>query len=344
MNFNLLKIYKLKKNKLTGFIIIALCILFYAGNSYAQLFPNLGGQRVGTSSLQFLKIGNSARGTGMAETFVAVANDISSLNYNPAGLVLFSENGITFNHTQWFVDTRLENFGGVFHFGSNAIGLSVISLRTEDMKVTTEYQPFGTGDYFRFSDLSIGLSFARQMTDQFSFGATVKYVEEQLGDLKMKTVLGDLATYYKTGLGTSRFAVMISNFGGQVSPSGSVSLVGGRTVSNFQKFPPPTLFKIGFAMEPVMDKNNRLTTSIQLNSPNDNAENFSLGAEYAYKDFLFVRGGYKFNVDAESFSAGAGIKFPISFAKTNLDYSIAKYKELGFTHRFSVNIMLPKSR
>lgn len=344
MNFNLLKIYKLKKNKLTGFIIIVMCILFYAGNSYAQLFPNLGGQRVGTSSLQFLKIGNSARGTGMAETFVAVANDISSLNYNPAGLVLFSENGITFNHTQWFVDTRLENFGGVFHFGSNAVGLNVISLRTEDMKVTTEYQPFGTGDYFRFSDLSIGLSFARQMTDQFSFGATVKYVEEQLGDLKMKTVLGDLATYYKTGLGTSRFAVMISNFGGQVSPSGSVSLVGGRTVSNFQKFPPPTLFKIGFAMEPVMDKNNRLTTSIQLNSPNDNAENFSLGAEYAYKDFLFVRGGYKFNVDAESFSAGAGIKFPISFAKTNLDYSIAKYKELGFTHRFSVNIMLPKSR
>jgi len=344
MNFNLLKIFKLKKKKLTGFIFIVLCILFYAGNSYAQLFPNLGGQRVGTSSLQFLKIGNSARGTGMAETFVAVANDISSLNYNPAGLVLFSENGITFNHTQWFVDTRLENFGGVFHFGNNAIGLSVISLRTEDMKVTTEYQPFGTGDYFRFSDLSIGLSFARQMTDQFSFGATVKYVEEQLGDLKMKTVLGDLATYYKTGLGTSRFAVMISNFGGQVSPSGSVNLVGGRTVSNFQKFPPPTLFKIGFAMEPVMDKNNRLTTSIQLNSPNDNAENFSLGAEYAYKDFLFVRGGYKFNVDAESFSAGAGVKFPISFAKTNLDYSIAKYKELGFTHRFSVNIMLPKSR
>lgn len=344
MNLNLIKIYKLDKFNLKRFLVTAACLFLFAGNAFAQLFPNLGGQRVGTSSLQFLKIGNSARGTGMAETFVAVANDMSSLNYNPAGLVMFSENGVTFNHTQWFVDTRLENFGAVYHFGSNAVGLNVISLRTEDMKVTTEYQPFGTGDYFRFSDLSIGLSFARQMTDQFSFGATIKYVEEQLGELKMKTVLGDLATYYKTGLGTSRFAVMISNFGGQVSPSGSVDLIGGRVANNFQKFPPPTLFKIGFAMEPIMDKNNRLTTSIQLNSPNDNAENFSLGAEYAYKDFLFVRGGYKFNVDAESFSAGAGLKFPISFARTNLDYSIAKYKELGYTQRFSITVLFPKSR
>lgn len=342
-NFNFIKIQKLKtKTRITGLFFI-LCYLLFANISYSQLFPNLGGQRVGTSSLQFLKIGNSARGTGMGETYVAVANDLSSLHYNPAGLVLFKENGVTFTHTQWFVDTRLEHFGGVFHFGSNAIGVSVTSLRTEDMKVTTEFQPEGTGDYFRYSDLALGLSFARKMTDQFSFGATIKYVEENLGELKMKTVLGDLATYYMTGLGTSRFAVMISNFGGQVSPTGSVELIGGRVADNFQKFPPPTLFKIGFAFEPYMNKNNRITTSIQLNSPNDNAENFSIGGEYAYKDFLFIRGGYKFNVDAESFSAGAGVKFPISFARTNLDYSIAQYKELGFTQRFSLTILFPKS-
>jgi long-subunit fatty acid transport protein len=331
----------LKNRKIIYYLLIAICFLSFADNSFAQLFPNLGGQRVGTSSLQFLKIGNSARGTGMAETFVAVANDMSAINYNPAGLVLFKENGLTFTHTQWFVDTRLEHFGGVYHFGSNAVALSVTSLRTEDMKVTTEYQPEGTGDYFRFADLSLGVTFARQMTDQFSFGATVKYVEETDGELKMKTVLGDLATYYKTGLGTSRFAVMISNFGGQVSPSGSVNLIGGRVANSFQKFPPPTLFKIGFAFEPYENKNNRITTSIQLNSPNDNAENFSIGGEYAYKDFLYLRGGYKFNVDAESFAAGAGLKFPISFAKANLDYSIAKYKELGFTQRFSLSILFP---
>jgi len=324
-------------------VFYTLVFLLICSTSYAQLLPNLGGQRTGTASLQFLKIGNGARGTGMGESFVAVADDISSLYYNPAGLVLFKENGLIFSHTQWFVDTRIEHAGGVYHFGgNNAIGLSVTNLRTDDMKVTTELQPGGTGAYFRYSDLAIGLSFARQMTEQFSFGATVKYIEETLGELKMRGVLGDLGTYYKTGLGTSRFSVVISNFGGQISPSGSVNLIGGRVENNFQQFPPPTLFKIGFALEPVMNEKNRLTTSIQLNSPNDNAEFVNVGAEYAFREYLFFRAGYKFNVDAENFSGGAGIKVPLSFAKLNFDYSISNYKELGIAQRLSLNIMFAR--
>jgi len=325
-------------------LITSIIAFLSCSNVYSQLLPNLGGQRTGTAALQFLKIGNGARGTGMGETFTAVADDISALYYNPAGLSLFKENGLTFSHTEWFVDTRLEYFGGVYHLGSNAIGVSVTSLRTEDMKVTTEFQPEGTGDYFRFSDIAIGLSFSRKMTSQFSFGATVKYVEETLGELKMRTVLGDLATYYMTGLGTTRFAVMISNFGGQVTPTGSVNLLEGRVANSFQSFPPPTLFKIGFAFEPLLTQTNRITASAQLNSPNDNKENINIGAEYAYKDFLFLRAGYKFNVDAENFSFGAGLKVPISFARANLDYSMANFGDLGLAHRLSLNVMFPTKK
>jgi len=322
--------------------ILFTLLILTSGLSYSQLIPNLGGQKTGTSSLQFLKIGHGARATGMAETFVAISDDISSLFWNPAGLVAFKENGFMVSHTEWFVDTRLEFIGGVYHFGgNNAIGISVTALTTEDMKVTTELQPFGTGDYFRYSDIAIGVSYARQMTSQFSFGATAKYIEETLGALKMRTVVADLGTFYRTGLGTTRFAVAITNFGSQISPSGSVELIGNRVANNFQKFPPPTLFKIGFAMEPIMTLNNRLTTSIQLNSPNDNAEHVSLGAEYAYKEMFFLRAGYKFNVDAENFSAGAGFKVPISFAKLNFDYAVTNYRQLGIAHRLSLNILLP---
>lgn len=332
----------LKKKVL--FILIFVCLII-TKSSFAQLFPNLGGQRTGTTSLSFLKIGVGARGTGMAESFVAVSNDISSLQYNPAGLVAFKENGITANYTQWFVDTKLANFGGVYHFGgNNAVGFNIISLTTEDMKVTTEYQPNGTGEYFSFSDLSIGISYARQMTEQFSFGATIKYVREDLGTLKLQGVLGDLATFYKTGLGTSRFAIMISNFGSQVSPSGEVNLTGGGTRNSFQRYPPPTNFQMGFAIEPWMNANNRVTTSIQLNSPTDNAENLCFGAEYAYKEFLFFRGGFKVNVDAENFSGGVGVKVPISYAHANFDYSISNYDQLGIAQRISLNILFPEKK
>ncbi|CAN5634193.1 type IX secretion system outer membrane channel protein PorV [soil metagenome] len=323
--------------------LIILFLTALTANAYSQLLPNLGGQRTGTSSLQFLKIGNGARSTGMGESYVAVSDDISSLHWNPAGLTQFQENGFMASHTQWFVDTKMEYLGGVYHFGGvNAVGISVTSLYTDEMKVTDESHPEGNGNTFRFSDLAIGVSFSRRMTEQFSFGATVKYVEETLGLLKMRGVLGDLGTFYRTGLGTSRFSVVISNFGGQLTPTGTVTQTNGNELSNFQRFPPPTLFRIGFAIEPWMNKDNRVTTSIQLNSPNDNAEFVNLGAEYAYKEFLFFRGGYKFNVDAENFSFGAGIKVPVSFAKANFDYSISNYKDLGLAQRISLNILFAK--
>jgi len=324
-------------------IIYILFILFFSsGVCFSQLIPQLGNQRAGTSSLQFLKIGVGGRATGMGETFIAVANDVTALYWNPAGLMQFKEYGFHFSHTEWLVDLNHEFLGGIYRFGNNAVGLSVVSLNTPAMQKTTEFQPGGTGEYFKYGDLGIGVTFARKLTDQFSFGLTFRYVEETLAELKMRGFMFDLGTYYWTGLSNTRFAVTISNFGPQVKPSGSVTTSTGGTLSTFQQFPPPTMFRVGFAYDPLDSKTNKLTTTIQLNHPNDNAENINLGVEYAYKDFLFIRGGYKFNVDSENYSAGIGVKAPVSIAKASFDYSIANFRDLGFTHRFSLNLLLDK--
>ncbi len=276
----------------------------------------------------------------MGETFIAVSNDITALYWNPAGLMQFTEYGAHFSHNEWLVDLNHEFFGGIYRFGkNNALGVSVISLNTPAMQVTNEFQPNGTGEYFKYGDLGIGLTFARKMTEQFSFGVTVRYVEETLAQLKMRGFMFDLGTYYWTGLSNTRFAVTISNFGPQVKPSGSITTSTGGTLSEFQQFPPPTMFRIGFAYDPIDNQKNKLTTSIQLNHPNDNAENLNIGAEYSYKDMLFLRGGYKFNVESENYSGGIGVKIPVSIAKTSLDYSIANYKDLGYTHRLSLNLL-----
>ncbi|MGD1047919.1 MAG: hypothetical protein ABR899_04115, partial [Candidatus Krumholzibacteriaceae bacterium] len=44
-------------------------------------------EKVGTFSAQFLKIGPSARAAGMGSAFTAVANDATSIYWNPAGMV-----------------------------------------------------------------------------------------------------------------------------------------------------------------------------------------------------------------------------------------------------------------
>ncbi len=321
----------------------------FAGSCLGQLVPNLGGQRAGISAFQFLKIGAGARATALGETFIAIANDASALYWNPAGIAQFPDNQILAAHTEYIVDLKHEFFGGVYHLSSNdVLGLSVTSLHTEDMEITTETQPFGTGRYFTFGDLAVGLSYGKKMTDQFSFGVTLRYVEETLDILKMRGMLVDIGTYYWTGIGSSRFAVVVSNFGADVAPTGEVDLYNGTTVSSFQAFSPPTQFKIGFALEPFETDNQKLTTSIELQHPNDNAENVHLGVEYGWEKWLWLRCGIRRtigeplfgedNTNVSDYALGFGVAAPIAATRLNIDYAFSHFNILGSVHRISLGI------
>ncbi len=317
----------------------------------AQLVPNLGGQRAGISAFQFLKIGVGARAVAMGESFVAVANDVSALHWNPAGLVQFPENEVMASHTEYVVDIKHEFFGVAYHLSSqDAVGASFTSLHMADMEVTTETQPFGTGQYFSFGDVAAALTYSRRMTDQFSVGATVRYVEETLDVLKMRSVMVDLGTLYWTGLGTSRFGVAISNFGADVAPKGTGTQVSTfQSISNptFQSFSLPTEFRIGLAMEPLQSDDQKLTTSIQLNHPNDNAEHLRFGVEYSWRNTLFLRGGVKRTIGQplfgddetgeESFALGAGVLVPLGVSTVGADYAFAAFGRLGSVHRISLS-------
>ena len=322
------------KIKLTTILLFA---LLFSIKSNAQFFPTLGGQRAGISTLQFLKIGIGGRATAMGDAFIAVADDASALYWNPAGLVFANQNEVMFSHNSWVADISQEFIGAFYKFSaSDVIGISLSSLHMENMEVTDEFNPSGTGQFFAFGDIAFSVSYSRKMTEQFSVGASIRYVEETLDRLKMRGVLIDFGTLYWTGLGTTRFAVSITNFGNEIAPDGEVTLWGGRKNSEWQSFSPPTMFRIGFALEPWQTEQNRITTSIQLNHPNDNSENISLGAEYSYNNIVQLRTGYKINVDEQGITAGAGVKLPLGIGNVSVDYGFASFSRLGSTHRFSI--------
>jgi long-subunit fatty acid transport protein len=318
-------------------IIILIILSLISFEAKAQLLPVLGGQRAGISTAQFLKIGVGGRASALGESFVAIANDASALYWNPAGLTQFSDNQVIFSHNNWVVDINHDFVGAVYHLDNeNAFGVALTTLTMKDMPVTTEFQPFGTGEYFGYSDFGLAVTYARKMTEQFSFGGTVRYIEETIDKLKMRGVMIDLGTLYWTGLGTSRFAVTVSNFGNDIAPDGKVVLVGKRENSSWQSFSPPTVFRIGFAFEPYQTEEHTVTASIQLNHPNDNSENVGTGIEYNWKKILYLRGGYKFNVEEQNYSFGAGVNIPVSIANVNVDYAYSNFTRLGSAHRFSI--------
>jgi len=312
-----------------------------------NLFPILGGQRVGTSVFSFLNIGVSARAIGMGESVVALNHGVSGISYNPAVISQLEKTEISLSQIDWPANIKYDYLSFSKNiFGRHSLGFNFGILHMKPMAETTEYNPDGTGQYFIFQDRFIGLTYGAKMTDRFSFGITLKHVLEKLAENEMNAFLLDIGTFYWTGFGSLRFCASLTNFGQQVSPTGNFSKkildlnTGSEIieVTKYEKFSPPTLFRVGVAIDPIKQENHQLTYSLQLNHPVDNAEYIVTGVEYSFLDLLFLRSGYKFNKNEENYTLGLGLNIPIGLYRLKVDYGYANFDHLSSPKRFSIGL------
>lgn len=338
-----MSVLKFKKEmKLLFLILFLICI---NSNIYAlELFQKLGGQRAGTSVFTFLKIGVGAREAGMGNAGVSLASDATTLYWNPAAASQIGNSVLTISHTKWPVEIEYSYLGYVHKLNKNIyLGLSAGALYTDPMEITTVYQPYGTGEYFNYGDIFMGVTFSHRMTDRFSYGTTIKYVEETLADLDMKTVLMDLGTYYWTGYKSLRFCVSLVNFGAQSKPSGTYIKQmddGTEEENDYDLFSPPTEFRIGAAMD-IYDKGPFKTLlSCQLNHPVDNSEYFVAGIEQVYRKNFFIRGGYVGGLTERSYTFGGGLNVPLGKFGLSADYAWSDFGVLGEIQQIQISVKI----
>jgi len=336
------------KKIFTFILIISLPVTCFAG----------GFSKVGTAVAQFLKIGVGARAVGMGETFAAVANDVSTLYWNPAGITNLKTISVGVSHSQWFADISHDYAGLIIPLStSDVIGISAIALNTGEQEVTTVEQPNGTGIFYDVSDVAIALTYSRALTDQFSVGLTAKYIQQSLYNESASTFAIDLGTYLRTGFHNLVIAMCISNFGGSMQLEGN-DLIALTDINNqisgeynpdarlkTEAWPLPLNFRVGIAMDfvggedPVIgSEQHRFTVAIDGNHPNDNNERLNFGGEYAWDETVFARLGYKMNYDVEDWTFGVGFKFNISNQKIGFDYALVDYNDLGKVSRFSLEL------
>jgi hypothetical protein len=328
----------------TRVVVIATAVYIAAASvARAQLFPFLGGDRVGISAMAGLKIAPDARGAAMAGAMAAIASDPSAAFWNPAALADGSTGAIA-SYAPYHAST--EHTFATAHYAideDNHVAVSAMRFGVPEMKVTTETQPFGTGETFSARDVWAAVSYARRFTEQFSAGLTLRFADESIAGLSARAVLVDAGTLYHTGLGSLRFAVAVQNFGGQIRPTGTLSGYEERGEVPSEYYP-PTVFTIGFGYEIVDDSTHRLTSALALNHPNDNSENLSLGLEYALSPFgddalaIAARAGARINSDDENFSFGAGVTLPeVAGVAVGIDYAFVNFRRLAPIQRFSAS-------
>ncbi len=312
--------------------------------------------KVGTSSAAFLGIDIGARSAAMGGAFVAVSNDLTAIYWNPAGLSRLQTLQVGFMHAELIADTKFD--WGAMLFPLNrlgAIGFSVTSLTHDDMEIRTIEEPEGTGEFFSAGDLSLGLSYAINLTDRFSIGFNGKYVRSQIFNESASAIGFDVGTLFITSFNGLRIGATIINFGQKMKLRGRdlVILVdpdpdklgsNDRIVSEYQtgSFDLPLAFRAGIAMDVFKVKSNRLTISLEAFTPSDNAESVNAGMEYMFSDFASIRFGYNSLFKAESeegFTGGGGINLNLmDGSRVILDYAYSDFGRLKNVTRFSVSL------
>jgi opacity protein-like surface antigen len=323
--------------------VLAAALAAAAAAPAARAATSLGGQRVGTSAGTFLKIGVGARPVGMGEAFVAVANDPSTIYWNPAGLAGLPRNEVTFSHTEWPADVNYEFAAAVLPSAKlgGVLGIQFGALYTE-IDETDELHPYGTGRTFTYTDFVGGLSYARRFTDKLLIGATAKFVHENLGlDVGGTTInnfLVDVGSIYYVGYGSLRVGVALANFGPDFKPSGLYSSPYADEQREYDSFNPPTQFRFGLAWEPIDNPQLRLTTAAEVTQPADNEQEIKLGLEGTFRQALSLRAGYNFNADEIQWSAGAGAYADLGTRRCTADYAYSDGGLLGRIHRLSLGV------
>jgi hypothetical protein len=328
------------------FILIT-CLLGAAA-AKAQLLPSFGNSRTGGTGMQFLKISPDARSMSLAGAAVAVANDASAMYWNPAGItgVDTGKVNLSLSHSRYFGDINSNYVGAVFKAGRHSfVGIQVFSLDYGDMKETTEFDPNGTGRNFGINNYFIGLTYAKVLTNNFSFGLNGKYANESFAGINVHNVLFDLGLKYDVGVKHTRFGVNFSNFGLNVKPTGGVQVLkfdGMQNISNFSDISVPALFRLGLAFDPIHNNEHVLTLAGQLNHPTDNNETYVLAAEYSYLKIGYLRTGYEFGSDENYIgpSAGLGLKILRRFGGFMLDYGFVARNRLGYNQRITLGIVI----
>ncbi|OGV09203.1 MAG: hypothetical protein A2499_11135 [Stygiobacter sp. RIFOXYC12_FULL_38_8] len=315
------------------FLVIALVI-------FAVAIKISAFEKVGTTSFQFLKVIPGARANALSGAFSTLANNSESVFWNPAGLARVANYDFSFGYVDWFMDVKHFSFSAAYNMGDiGTIGFLGVLSDVGEIEVTSVdrlgfvngvYNPGLTGEIINPSSLVLGVSYAKNVTDKFAFGVTVKYAYENLVYKKAGALIFDGGLTFNTGFKSIILGAAVRHFGQEV-----------KFID--KSYPLPQTFNIGISSylispdDPLITSigDQRLLLSYDMIQPRDYDQMHSVGMEYSFKEMLFLRGGYTFNSDQEGISAGVGVKY----SRYRLDYSFNDHGEfLDSVHRLTIGL------
>jgi len=299
----------------------------------------------GTQAGAFLMIANGARPAAMGEAFTGVADDLSGVTWNPAGLASLSSLQANISYAAWFADTAYStvSLGGPVVPG-HVLAATVFAFHVPRIaNVPEDVEP-----PVDMSDYAVGASYAWAITDHLSIGAGARLLST---DIKQA---GSPESAASGALIDAGFKYSIDD----PAVSGGLALQNMGPRMKFRDADAPTPFwaRFGLGWRAYRDEWMRILGTfdialpvdtryrlvfpeggiaeawkVSIKGPTQNRFNFGFGVEWWLAEVLALRGGYtvRMGSDIHSPSAGAGLRFSIEPFEYNVDYSYAFWGALS---------------
>lgn len=258
---------------------------------------------------EYLNYDIGARAAGMGGAMTGLADDVTAMFYNPAGLATQNPVRIGLQHVMLFEDTMFDFLGfsmPIEEFGH--IGVGVVFLHSSGFDVRDEnYNPLSISD--SVSQGAFYLSYARDIMPDITAGANVKVVYEDIFGHSGTGVGIDLGAIYSL-MPEFQIGVYVNNV---LSPQVlGDTYFGGATLGLAGK-----LFNEDLLLDADISK-----------SFGNQGFKWKVGGELdVYEDMAFVRSGLD---DEMRVHVGAGGKY----MNITLDYA-ASIEPLGLAHKMS---------
>ena len=321
-------------------ILLAVFLLPYC--SHAASGGKYGGE--------FFSIGVGGRALGLGGAYTALANDVTAGYWNPAGLSKLMYPQLILMHDERANGFINYDYGAVaLPISANtSLAFSAIRLGVDDIANTTNAWndlnhngipesneiDYSKISYYNTADWALYISYAKKASEQFAYGANLKFIRREQGVASATGVGFDLAAQYQVSdkivIGanfqdvTTTFVAWSTGTNELISPTlklGSsyfIDAFGGR-------FAPAIDVDVRF-------ENRQSASNAHLGSV---SFDFHTGMEFDFHNLFAVRTGYN---DIGMPNLGAGVhlpKFDIDYA-----YTFSNADQTGTTHRISLTFIL----
>ena len=326
--------------------------------------------RQGTRGANFLQIGIGARENAMAGAVNTTVRGPNAWYWNPAGAASVEGFAAAASRQELYTDLDISmNFVGLaVPLAGGVIGAHFTSLNSGDIERTSTANPYGDnalGLTYEWTSTAAGISYARALTDRLDIGLGIKMVTEGVTDASTTWSALDLGTQFRTGLFGTTLGASVMNVGPAARASGQLisQTINTDRVNNQRtrvflrtaETELPTMFRFSVGTEviggasallPRTGGQHVLRTDVSVNDAIDQASQLAIGAEYAWRDMLFARGGKRFyNDDRASgtrgtygLAGGLGARLPIGTRSLRFDYGFVSLGELENLQVFSFEL------